>query len=682
MQIITLEKYLDSPTTSCDISSKVHDCYILLPSKIHKYFSNQEDGDIDLIDISTNKRFTMQFSKGREYRINQFRQYINEKKITMGDKISLNIIQNNNKNIEFFIDVEHNNFFKLQDKDTHLYNGYLKDSFLKLFDTSHKISVKLDDGSDLEIEKINNQFKIISLNINKFILNENKDTTYTITKLSTPSVSDKQSIKIDDTTNNLNDKKNIKELFKKYIDGLEIKTKKTAKRLEYLETLLPQQINKNNPISLFEITDINELKKIADTLRMGNANWEWDRKYGSEVLQTVGYYIKFLDNLLNFDTKQEEKNLNSKKIDLDSNQFHSFIKRISPLSEYPNLNNIDANILFNIGQPNTGKSYNFEKSQIFSEADIDKNQYLKIPVSGGIGNEYKGLQSTDLAITYDPIKKELKFGEFLQILMSAIVNPSIPHIIFLDDFHNQDISSLLSEYTPLFKAQQKRDIIQPDESDNVYNTSFSDIDEFIDIWNNFIITHCTNTPIVPLTNRISGKSLNLVYPSNFYLLGAANFNENSLNIFADWEDRAKITYKNPIEDFNYVLNEDDKSNKNNIHFLECCKAMNTNLKEILELNNIFDYDRYCFGMWKIIKADGMIINELSEQKKTIIFFFGMIKNSLKFNNKNSYINDIGWQLIGKMQTNEWFKENIESISDIEEIDYKILHKYNIYEDDI
>jgi hypothetical protein len=158
-------------------------------------------------------------------------------------------------------------------------------------------------------------------------------------------------------------------------------------------------------------------------------------------------------------------------------------------------------------------------------------------------------------------------------------------------------------------------------------------------------------------------------------LGAANFNENSLNIFADWEDRADINYIDPIKSFT----KEGEDNK----FLECCKKLNTELKIILESKKIFDYEKYCFGMWKIVDTEGNIISNEDEQKKLIDFFFSMIKNSLKHNNKNSEINSIGWELILKMQENTWFKEKVEELTTpTNDIDYQILHKHNIYEDEI
>ncbi|EIF51378.1 hypothetical protein [Sulfurovum sp. AR] len=485
--------------------------------------------------------------------------------------------------------------------------------------------------------------------------------------------------------------KDIRELFADYINhDWNIETKKVEKRIEYLDKILPERLDSENPISIFEIFDINKLKDIVNTLKKGHSNYEWDRSKGGggEIQQTLNQYIKFVEKMKNedFDEPSEEIEDDSNIVDLDKDRFQSFIKKI----EYKEEAQIDKkwkNIEFVIGQPNTGKSYNFEESRLLNIKYKDNYRYKKIPVSGGIGNEYKGLQNTDLALTFDPIKEEIKFGEFLQVLMSAIANPKVPHVIFLDDFHNQDISSLMSEYTPLFKSQQMRDIGKVDTEHEIFTrTSYADADEFIKTWNNFVESNCNDIPQVPLTNRISGESLNLVFPSNFYLLGAANFNENTLNIFADWEDRAKITYKDPIETFDL---ENDESG-----FVECCKKLNTNLRLILEKNNIFDYEKYCFGMWKIVDSEGKPISQSNKQAEVFKFLFGMIKNALRFNNKNSEINKIGWNLITNMYSssdNEWFKTFLKKELKDKELDYttdeisykyKVLHKLNIYEDEI
>jgi len=350
------------------------------------------------------------------------------------------------------------------------------------------------------------------------------------------------------------------------------------------------------------------------------------------------------------------------------------------------------NIVFKIGQPNTGKSFRFEKKYLEkNEFDDNEIKYLKIPVSGGVGNEYKGLQNTDLAISYDPINESIRFGEFLQHLMRAIIHPEIPHIVFLDDFHNQDISSLLSEYTPLFKAQQKRDLTGKIKNPPDISKLDEEIDSetFIQEWNS-CMGNLKDVPKVKITNRISGSSLALVFPSNFYLLGAANFNEKTLNIFADWADRAKIEVVNPVAQ---QVQIDKKKNDDNKDFVECCKTINSTLKEVLEENLIFDYEKYCFGIWKIVDEKGNISTEEKEQKKIIKFFFAMIKNSLIYNNKNSHVNTIGWELIRKMKKDDYFKNTFKilfendslydkKLEDDEESDkerYKLLHSMNIYD---
>lgn len=444
----------------------------------------------------------------------------------------------------------------------------------------------------------------------------------------------------------------------------------------------------------------------------------YDIKIDNFDIDTLNSKSKIVIDTVNkkYEIREEEEktvfeleidNINS-LIDTNINDitFQSFITKIEQKDSVQMDKKWD-NIEFIIGQPNTGKSYNFEESRLFDLTQKDHYKYIKIPVSGGIGNEYKGLQNTDLAITYDTIKKGVRFGEFLQVLMSAIVNPKVPHVVFLDDFHNQDISSLLSEYTPLFKSQQKVEI-KTISNNMIFKRNFENIDIFIKTWNIFIENHCSKdinnreVSIVPITNRISGDSLKLIYPNNFYLLGAANFNENTLNIFADWEDRANISFKDPIETFFLKLNlkesklelsEDFKDidkyknilDPNTQEFIKCCIELNIKLKNILKdkMRQIFDFEKYCFGMWKIVDSSGNAISDLDEQKKVVKFLLGMIKNALRFNNKNSWINKIGWELFVDMQTNEWFKNNIKMLNgNIQNIDYEILHEFNIYEDEI
>ncbi len=330
-----------------------------------------------------------------------------------------------------------------------------------------------------------------------------------------------------------------------------------------------------------------------------------------------------------------------------------------------------SNIHFKIGQPNTGKSFGFEERQLSAESKFSskKIKYLKIAVSGGIGNEYKGLQNTDLAISFDPIKQTLRFGEFLQMLMSAIIQPTIPHIVFLDDFHNQDISSLLSEYTPLFKSQQMRDLTSLTENvltisehiDLLKMDEFESSDSFINKWNSFI--DCLkDIPVSPITNRISGSQIKLVFPANFYLYGAANFNEKTLNIFSDWADRALIEVVDPIveQDESFITSVSDEA----VEFITCIKLLNENLRKILsDEYQIFDYERYCFGVWKAVNSNGEVFSDIKEQVTVVKFFFSMIKNAMVYNNKNSLVNEVGVELVNLMQSDQWFKDHIFNVED-------------------
>ena len=304
------------------------------------------------------------------------------------------------------------------------------------------------------------------------------------------------------------------------------------------------------------------------------------------------------------------------------------------------------------------------------------------------------MQNTDLAISYDPINETIRFGEFLQLLMKAIIHPETPYVVFLDDFHNQDISSLLSEYTPLFKMQQKRDLTGKIVNPPNYPASeeFDSVEKFIVEWNEFIDKELKDVPKVPITNRVSGSSLNLVFPANFYLLGAANFNEKTLNIFADWADRAKIEIVDPITiQESEALRE--KVTEETETFVNTCKTLNKKLKEILADQLIFDYEKYCFGIWKVVDEKDEIITDEERQKEVVRFFFSMIKNALIYNNKNSYVNIIGWKLIIAMKENEWFENHFSDLYANEELlgkkldedddtdreIFKLLHTMNIYD---
>ncbi len=114
------------------------------------------------------------------------------------------------------------------------------------------------------------------------------------------------------------------------------------------------------------------------------------------------------------------------------------------------------------------------------------------------------------------------------------------------------------------------------------------------------------------------------------------------------------------------------------------------MKQLLKENKIFDFEKYCFGLWKIVDKDQNIIGEentpinIEIQKEVVKFFFGMIKNSLKYNNKNSEVNRLGWELMCRIKEEEWIKTNMTDIAgiNVDNKNFELLHEYNIYEDDI
>ena len=51
----------------------------------------------------------------------------------------------------------------------------------------------------------------------------------------------------------------------------------------------------------------------------------------------------------------------------------------------------------------------------------------------------------------------------------------------------------------------------------------------------------------------------------------------------------------------------------------------------------------------------------------------MIKNSLIYNNRNSHINTIGWELILKMKDEPWFKDNV-----LKDLNFKEMENHQNY----
>jgi hypothetical protein len=348
------------------------------------------------------------------------------------------------------------------------------------------------------------------------------------------------------------------------------------------------------------------------------------------------------------------------------------------------------NIYFKIGQPNTSKSYSFERKQLFKNEKFNNEnsyKYFKIMVEGG-ENNLKGLNSEDISISYNVVTEKPYFTEFLQIIMSSIINPEIPHILFLDDFHNIDISSLLSPYTGMLKNFNEIENTKSlDEFFNIDNQN-KEI-QTIEEWNTLIkkIAEDNKIEISTILNKMTGENIELFAPKNLFILGAANWNYNSINIFDDIRERAKIEYIDIYSDEKELKDKDININKNNAYF-KTLLNINKYLKEILEDNHIFDYEKYGIGIYRYFK------NNLSEKEiledNHILFqdmrqTFDLIRSSLRFNGKNSYINEYSYLLIKKLLNDKYnnktfidilfYEIDINNKSEI----FKISEKDNIEE---
>lgn len=304
-----------------------------------------------------------------------------------------------------------------------------------------------------------------------------------------------------------------------------------------------------------------------------------------------------------------------------------------------------SNILFLFGNPNTGKSYGFQPSNLGLTLGT-KFYYEKITVSGGIGNEFRGLQSSDLAISMDVINRSIKLGPLLITLMRAVLNPTVPHVIVLDDAHNQNLSSLLSEFTPVFKEgekvvayskDKKHDLVEAlgknfKTSDVVNISQFNDVIRSVRDYFEKNGIKCGNSKI---TNRVSGEDIEIIFPDNFFLLVAGNYNQHTTNIFADWRDRAVVKSIHSLSS-DLIERPNYKNDPKKVSF----NRINQALKEVLSLHNIFDFDRYLFGIFKVEgQSDDFLIK----------FAFAMIKNSLVEHGNSHKVNLIGKDLIAKLQ---------------------------------
>ncbi len=369
----------------------------------------------------------------------------------------------------------------------------------------------------------------------------------------------------------------------------------------------------------------------------------------------------------NFEFVEEDKQLS----------FKNFIEKKQNGVLPSELSELHKNICFKLGQPNTGKSFSFEENNLFKGVDKDSYFYYKELVCGGINSDV-GLKSTDISINYNPATKSSVLTPFLKTLMSAIVNKDTPHVIFLDDFHNVDISALLSPYMGALKTFYT---IKEDVPFGL-NDSF-DIESYTKEWNKYIQQILEKNPHIEssqMFNKTNGQSIKFFAPKNLYILGAANWNRNTKHIFADIRDRAQIKEIKPStsKEFNVSLkNSYDLNDYNNvIHFV------NNSVVEALEEFGLFNSEnKYLVGEFRTDKLfKNQTKSELTKEviKNDLLEAFDLIFDSIDENGRQQETNEIGYLIIKELLKNETFEkfiidlfsldENIKSLFEEEDYD--------------
>lgn len=364
---------------------------------------------------------------------------------------------------------------------------------------------------------------------------------------------------------------------------------------------------------------------------------------------------------LEFEIKDDEKSILKIKshVDLEDETIENYIKEKSVFDDEV----LEYNIELKIGQPNTGKSFSFEENQLFKNVNKESYEYYKIMVEGG-NDSLKALTSEDITISYNPVKNEAYLSKFLKTIMSAIVNDSSPHVIFLDDFHNVDISSLLSPYMGMLKNFQSFDNV----NNNIIREKYSSLENYTEKWNNYIEDIKKENPslnIFTIENKINGQQIKIFAPSNLYIVGAANWNYNTINMFADIRERAYINYKGlevkPIDNLSEISTKED--------YKSIIGHINYSLKEVLEDFNIYDFEKYGVGIHRIEKIKELSINNITSD---LLSLFDLIRDSIQQNGQKGYINEISYLLIKELLKIEALKNIIEAGNIFEFEDYEVL----------
>lgn len=346
------------------------------------------------------------------------------------------------------------------------------------------------------------------------------------------------------------------------------------------------------------------------------------------------------------------------------------------------------NIYFKVGQPNTGKSHGFSQTEVkncIADTGYRELKYKKVSVSGGEGNEFRGLQSSDLAISFDPVNSTIVFGSLLKAIMQAISKPEDIHVYFLDDFHNQKISSLLSEFTPLLKPQNAVQNYKDSNADieqiktrfpELFNDASMPAEQIISLWNSFVseASDILKVDLETVTNKVTGQDISLYFPDNFYLFGAANFNDKTLNIYSDWQARAHIEYIDPLDTIDYI-----KDTHGENEFYSLLVELNLKVRDYLEMNEYFAYKSICFGFWGYFN-NGNEIEGVEAQKDAILNATNALATSLKQNHLHDHINGLGSEILQIILRSLWYENNSQPIS-LQGKEQENLYNIGMYEFD-
>lgn len=387
-----------------------------------------------------------------------------------------------------------------------------------------------------------------------------------------------------------------------------------------------------------------------------------------ELELDLNIVLKTMDTEFKFETKPNDNSLQK----LFS--FDDFIptKKASRIPD--DLKSKRKNISFKLGQPNTGKSHSFKESVLFDGFESNEYVYSKIMVEGGKGSQ-ETLTSSDISISMNPATNESFITPFLKVVMSAIINKDTPHVIFLDDFHNVNISTLLSPYMGMLKKFQK-----VEDLSNVDFSDFDNIEELTETWNENMsqIEKNNDIELFEIMNKMNGQTLKLFAPKNLYILGAANWNNETKNMFADIRERARI--ESVKSKANSSFEFDDKNLNVKETYQDFIYFLNYSIRLALKDNRLFKAeDKFFIGEHRVTKLFEYPDVNNYDIKEDIQGAFDLIADSCRGIKKATEVFDIGFLIVKYLVQNDDAKNFLSRIFDMDEDLFEVFENDSLYE---